>query len=134
GRARGRGGYRHGGGCLHVERLLELLHEVGELEQSHLLERLEEVVSAHLRHGVYSSFLKFLARGQRVIRVWSGQPSSPGAASAASAASGALASGALASGAPPSAAARLTRSASASWASCTGIALNVAAAPASRAF
>src|SRR4029077_6704480 len=51
GPARGRGGYRHGGGRLHVERLLELLHEVGELEQSHLLERLEEVVSAHLRHG-----------------------------------------------------------------------------------
>src|SRR6266536_522441 len=51
GPACGRGGHRHGGGRLHVERLLELLHEVGELEQSHLLERLEEVVSAHLRHG-----------------------------------------------------------------------------------
>src|ERR1700748_1934691 len=50
GRSRARG---HGdrGGRLHVERLLELLHELGELEQGHLLERLEEVVSADLRHG-----------------------------------------------------------------------------------
>src|SRR5215469_15705168 len=51
GPAGGRGGHRHGGGRLHVERLLELLHEIGELEQGHLLERLEEVVSADLRHG-----------------------------------------------------------------------------------
>src|ERR1700745_1348347 len=96
GPARGRGDCRHGGGRLTVERVLELLHEIGELEQSHLLERLEEVVGAHLRHDGVFLVPKFLARGQRVIRVWSDQPGSPGAASAASAASGALASGALA--------------------------------------
>src|SRR5208283_741004 len=61
GAGRGRRRHRHGGGRLHVERLLELLHELGELEQGHLLERLEEVVSAHLRHGGVSSFLQFLA-------------------------------------------------------------------------
>src|SRR6185437_14803185 len=163
GPACGRGGYRHGGGRLHVERLLELLHEIGELEQGHLLERLEEVVRAHLRHVVCSSFLQIpSARSscdRRVVRVGSGQPSSPspgasgvpvsgalasaalasaapasGVLASAAGASGVLASAALASGASPSASARLARSASAIWAICTGSALNVAAAPASDAF
>src|SRR5262245_8789698 len=47
---------RRGGGCLNVEGLLELLHEVRELEQCHVLELLEQIVGAHLglRHA-YSS-------------------------------------------------------------------------------
>src|SRR6202022_3383615 len=55
---------------LHVERLLELLHELGEVEQVHLLERVKEVFSADLRHGGV-----FLVPS--IPSVWSGQPSSP---------------------------------------------------------
>src|SRR5262249_47791256 len=40
---------------LHVEGLLELLHEVGQLEESHLLECVEQFVGAQLRHGGQSS-------------------------------------------------------------------------------
>src|SRR5215213_4029087 len=45
------GGDGDGGGGLDVERLLEPLHEVGELDEGHLLERVEELVGAELRHG-----------------------------------------------------------------------------------
>src|SRR5690606_363554 len=38
-----------------LEGLLELLHELGELEQRHLLERLEQLFSGQLRHGVFLS-------------------------------------------------------------------------------
>src|SRR6266851_8061491 len=38
GAAGGRGGHRYRGGRFYVERLLELLHERGQLEQRHLLE------------------------------------------------------------------------------------------------
>src|SRR5699024_9584381 len=34
-----------------VEGLLELLHELGELDQGHLLEALQELLGAQLRHG-----------------------------------------------------------------------------------
>ena len=44
----GRGRHRRGSGD--VEGLLELLHELRELDQGHLLERVEEVVGAELRH------------------------------------------------------------------------------------
>ena len=34
-----------------LEGLLELLHEVGQLEEGHLLERVEQLVGGELRHG-----------------------------------------------------------------------------------
>src|SRR5690606_13232421 len=44
------------GGGLDVELLLELLDELGELEQGHLLEGAEELFGAELRHGCDLSF------------------------------------------------------------------------------
>src|SRR5699024_9818691 len=41
----------HGGGRGDVEDLLELLHELGELDEGHLLESFDELVVAELRHG-----------------------------------------------------------------------------------
>src|SRR4051794_9775896 len=48
----GGGGGRdgHGGSSGDVERLLELLHEVGQLEEGHLLERVEQVRAGNLGH------------------------------------------------------------------------------------
>src|SRR5699024_5459537 len=40
----------HGGGRGAVEDLLELLHELGELDEGHLLESFDELVVAELRH------------------------------------------------------------------------------------
>ena len=40
-----------GGGRGDLEGLLELLHELGELDEGHLLERVEQLVGAELRHG-----------------------------------------------------------------------------------
>src|SRR3954449_7222955 len=50
--ATGGGGGRdgHGGSSGDVERLLELLHEVGQLEEGHLLERVEQVRAGNLGH------------------------------------------------------------------------------------
>ena len=45
------GGRGHGDGRGDVEGLLELLHELRELDQRHLLERVEQLVGAELRHG-----------------------------------------------------------------------------------
>jgi hypothetical protein len=45
---RSRDGHRSGRG--HVEGVLELLHEVRELQQRHLLERVQQLVGAELRH------------------------------------------------------------------------------------
>jgi hypothetical protein len=42
-------GDRGGGGD--AEGVLELLHELAELDQRHLLERVKELVGAELRHG-----------------------------------------------------------------------------------
>src|SRR4051794_35168370 len=67
----GGGRDRHGGSSGDVERLLELLHEVGQLEEGHLLERVEQVCAGNLGH-VY-----LLVVGQ----------ASPSAASAAAATS-----------------------------------------------
>src|SRR6266702_8176310 len=53
----GRPGHGDRGRGLDVERLLELLHELRELEQRHLLERVEQCVVAELRHRGVSSFL-----------------------------------------------------------------------------
>src|SRR5699024_8756883 len=47
--AGGRDGDRSG--CGDLEGLLEQLHELGELEKGHLLEGIEELVVAELRHG-----------------------------------------------------------------------------------
>src|SRR3954470_22413434 len=47
----GRGGRDgHGSSSGDVERLLELLHEVGQLEEGHLLERVEQVSAGNLGH------------------------------------------------------------------------------------
>src|SRR5215218_1542921 len=45
------GGHGHGGGGGHVEGLLELLHELRQLQEGHLLEGVQEVVGGQLRHG-----------------------------------------------------------------------------------
>src|SRR5512133_3368156 len=45
------GGDGHGGRGGHVEGLLELLHELRQLEEGHLLEGVQEVVGGQLRHG-----------------------------------------------------------------------------------
>src|SRR5579863_7588449 len=42
---------------LDVERLLESLHELGQLKEGHLLERVEQVSAAELRHDRFPSFL-----------------------------------------------------------------------------
>src|SRR5215471_2486893 len=111
------GGHRDGRGRLHVERLLELLDELGQLQEGHLLERLKQVGATHLRHVVVPSLsLRY---------VGSGQASSAGV-SAAAVSAAAVSAAAV----PPAAASRLARSASASWAIWAGSALNVAEAPA----
>src|SRR5882757_8181085 len=64
GRGTGAGGGnrdRRGGGDL--KGVLELLHEVRQLKKSHLLERVEQIVSAELRHD--GGFLSFLRRPNR---------------------------------------------------------------------
>src|SRR5215470_8506912 len=61
-----RDGYRGRGRGLDVEGLLELLDEVGQLEQGHLPEGVEQVVGADLGHGGHSS-----------VWSWSAAPSSP---------------------------------------------------------
>src|SRR5262249_11220464 len=54
----GRDRDRRGG--LDVEDLFELLHELRELEEGHLLERVEQLVGAELRHDVCSSVMALL--------------------------------------------------------------------------
>ena len=49
--SRAGGRHRDRGGRLDVEGLLELLHELRELDQRHLLERVKKVTAAELRHG-----------------------------------------------------------------------------------
>src|SRR5215831_79842 len=56
GRRRRRGGRDRSGG-LDVERLLESLHELRQLKEGHLLERVEQVGAAELRHDRFPSFL-----------------------------------------------------------------------------
>src|SRR5215831_19921501 len=53
--ARCRGGHRDRGRGLDVEGLLELLDEVRQLKERHLLEGVEQVVGAELGHGGHSS-------------------------------------------------------------------------------
>src|SRR3954453_372250 len=43
--------HRDGGGGGDLEGVLELLHELRQLEEGHLLERVEQLVGAELRHG-----------------------------------------------------------------------------------
>src|SRR5260370_31600224 len=45
-----RGDGRDGRGGLDVERVLELLDELGQLKECHLLERVEQILAAELRH------------------------------------------------------------------------------------
>src|SRR5580693_4061474 len=117
-RSRDRG---HRGSRLDVERVLELLHELGQLEEGHLLERVEQVVSAELRHDCWVPFPSVCL----CCLVWPADYSALASAVAPSV----LGSSVLgaASAAPPSAS-RLARSASASWAICTGSAFITAAA------
>src|SRR6201996_1504690 len=51
------GGHRDRGRGLDVKRLLERLHELGQLKEGHLLERVEQVSAAELRHDRFPSFL-----------------------------------------------------------------------------
>src|SRR5580693_3914049 len=73
-RAASRGsGHRDGRGRLNVERLLELLDELGQLQEGHLLERLEQVGATHLRHVVVPSLsLRYVGvrlRPPRLLRL-----------------------------------------------------------------
>ena len=61
-RARSGSGDGHRRGRLDVEGLLELLHELRELDQRHLLERIEQVVCAELCHGGASSSVHSVCR------------------------------------------------------------------------
>src|SRR3984885_13246780 len=56
-RAAGGGGNRDRGRGLDVERLLKRLHELGQLKEGHLLEHVEQVSAAELRHDRFPSFL-----------------------------------------------------------------------------
>src|SRR6478736_6306309 len=63
--ATGSGGNRgNGGSSGDLEGLLELLHELGELDEGHLLESVKELVGAELRHG---GFLPRYCREWRVV-------------------------------------------------------------------
>src|SRR4051794_28678921 len=105
----GRGGRDgHGGSSGDLEGLLELLHEVGQLEEGHLLERVEQVRGGQLGHV-------FLLGGQSVLAAVSAAPASGVVSAAAVSAAGA--SVASAAGAS-SAAAFFSCSAAASRATC----------------
>src|SRR3954464_6003453 len=54
----GSGGHRDGGRRGHAEAVLELLLEIGELENAHRLERLEELIAGHRGHGNGNSFVR----------------------------------------------------------------------------
>src|SRR6201996_7063184 len=59
-----RGGHgRDRSGRLDVERVLKLLHELGQLEEGHLLERVHQVVSAELRPDLPSCSLPYVWLG-----------------------------------------------------------------------
>src|SRR3954454_21265873 len=83
-----RDGDRGSGGDL--EGLLELLHEVGQLEQRHLLERVEQVRGGHLGHGS-------LLLGQSVLAgaEVSASPAAESVSGVVSAAAGAVSSAAV---------------------------------------
>src|SRR5215475_14265925 len=123
-------GHRDRGRGLDVEGLLELLDEVRQLEERHLLEGVEQVVGAELGHGGHSSVdgSSSAAAGAAgsSLDVSAGAWSVPDSAASAGAAS----AGAVA---PPSASS-FAWSAPASRAIWTGSALSVAAAFAIDAF
>src|SRR5262249_22649368 len=143
--ARCRRGHRDRGRGLDVERLLELLDEVRQLKERHLLERVEQVVGAELGHGGHSSVdgSSSAAAGAAVSSsgASAGPVSVPDSAVPAGAVSAGAASAAAASAcavsacaaAPPSDSS-FAWSAPASRAIWTGSALSVAAAFAIDAF
>src|ERR1700722_19868931 len=61
---------RDRGRRLDVEGLLERLHELGQLKEGHLLERVEQISAAELRHDRFPSFLspELLCRPMRPLR------------------------------------------------------------------
>src|SRR5690606_10935466 len=67
GAGRAAGGRHHGRGRVggHVEGLLELLHELGELHQGHLLEALQQFLGAQLRHVGSLSLTPLVSRRTR---------------------------------------------------------------------
>src|SRR4051794_30120397 len=95
----GRGGSDgHRGGRGDVEGLLELLHEVRQLQEGHLLERVEQLVRRKLGHGSLLQVQSVLAAVSAAASVVSGVVS----AAAASSAAGAAVSSATAVALPPS--------------------------------
>src|SRR5215213_3011617 len=95
----GRGGRDgHGSSSGDVERLLELLHEVGQLEEGHLLERVEQVRAGNLGHVSLLLGQSSLAASAAAVSVVSAAAVSSAGASAAGA-SGASSAGASAAGA-----------------------------------
>src|SRR5215470_13860328 len=129
GRRRGATAGRRGHGrdrCrgLHVEGLLELLHKVRQLQEGHLLERVEQIAGAQLRHDGQSSV------ESSVVACGSSACASAPAASASFCVEFSVSDGAGA----PSSDVRLASSAAASLAICVGSAAIVATAFAIDAF
>src|SRR4051812_24107090 len=103
----GRTGNRDGRGGGDVEGLLELLHEAAELEEGHVLESVEQLVGAELRHDWRPFRCRRVSR-QSVVNYSAGSAGVSGVSSIASAAAStervsATAASAVAASAAPSA-------------------------------
>ena len=88
-----RGGDRDGGGGGDPEGLLELLHELRELDQGHLLEGVKELVGAELGHDGVLSLLRYAVSGVYVVSRPGGQLASPPSATSVASAAGAASAG-----------------------------------------
>src|SRR4051795_4285338 len=118
--ATGGGGGRngHGRSSGDVERLLELLHEVGQLEERHLLERVEQVRTGNLGHVCLllgQSSPAASAAAESVSGVVSAAAVSAAVSAAGSSTAGASAAGASAAFFSCSAAARRATCDSGAW-------------------
>src|SRR5262245_47068153 len=67
------GGNRDRRGSSDAEGVLELLHELAQLEEGHLLERVEQVFGADLRHWGFTSLVSLSACGFGGLRVGCGR-------------------------------------------------------------
>src|SRR6188474_1442472 len=86
-------GDRDGGGGGDPEGLLELLHELRELDQGHLLEGVKELVGAELGHDGVLSELRYAVSGVYVVSGPGGQLASPPSATSVASAAGAASAG-----------------------------------------
>src|SRR6476469_5102925 len=84
-----------GGGGGHAEGVLELLHELAELQEGHLLESVEQLVGAELRHGGVPYVVAVRSAPDRGVSWVVGQASVGSASAAASAGASAGSSSAV---------------------------------------